>query len=201
MVTPRNVHTATLLPDGKVLVAGGVSAYDGKTYLASAEVYDPATGIWTATGKMIETRGYFTATRLTDGRVLVAGGHGRDGSGIVLTGAELFDPTRGSWTAAGAMITARYGHAATLLADSSVLVAGGEDGNGYLASAELYDPEKGTWTATASMFEARTGQTATLLRDGTVLLAGGVALRLDADQRLQPLVLPMAELYDPGSGH
>ncbi len=183
-----NGPTATLLADGTVLVAGG----DGSTGpLASAEVYEPSTGSWTATGSMIEARSQYTATLLLDGTVLVAGGGGSSGT---LTSAELFDPGSGSWTATGSMTEARSFHTATLLPDGTVLVAGGggpvipgshTSSFDLLASAELFDPRTGSWTATASMNEARYFHTATLLRNGTVLVIGGTT--------------GSAELYDPST--
>ena len=108
-----------MLPNGKVLVAGG---YDGSGSLASAELYDPASGTWTATGSLATARYAHTATLLPNGKVLVAGGY--DGSGI-LASAELYDPASGTWTATGSLATARDDHTATLLPNGKVLVAGG----------------------------------------------------------------------------
>ena len=154
----RDAHTATLLSDGTVLVAGGggpvipgghTSSFD---LLASAELFDPSTGSWTATGSMNEARYVHTATLLRNGTVLVIG---------ATTGsAELYDPSTRTWTVTGSMTEARDIAGATLLPDGTVLVAGGYSssgplGLGMLASAELYDPSSGTWTATGSMITAR----------------------------------------------
>ena len=186
LATARRYHTTTLLPNGKVLVAGGVNSGNA---LVSAELYDPASGTWTATGSLATARYHHTATLLPNGKVLVAGGF--DSSGNALASAELYDPASGTWTATGSLATARGGPTATLLPNGKVLVAGGYDGSGYLASAELYDPASGTWTATGSLVTARQIHTATLLTNGKVLVAGGGN---------NPTVVASAELYDPASG-
>src|ERR1700730_2608225 len=131
--TGRDLHTATLLPNGKVLVAGGDNS---SGYLASAELYDPVSGTWTATGSLNTARYDHTATLLPNGKVLVVGGFG---SSSALAGAELYDPASGTWTATGNLVAARYFHTATLLPNGMVLVAGGYNGSA-VASAELYNP-------------------------------------------------------------
>jgi len=189
MLEARGEPTATVLRDGTVLVAGGSGNDD--TSLASSELYDPRTGSWTATGSMLEARGFHTATMLPDGRVLVAGGMICDGyCHDELASAELYDPIAGTWTATGNMAVPRGGHTATLLADGTVLVAGGLRDGRELASVEIYDPRTGSWAATGSMLEARGWPPATLLPDGTVLVTGGTDGYSGGWHRL-------AELYDP----
>ena len=191
LATARSYHTATLLPNGEVLVAGG---YDGNSYPASTELYDPASGTWAATGSLASARAGHTATLLPNGKVLVAGGFNNSG---YPASAELYDPASGTWTGTGSLNPARAGHTATLLPNGKVLVAGGQGeagqgSNSYLASAELYDPALGTWTATGSLASARYFPTATLLPNGKVLVAGGYN---DTSGYLSS-----AELYDPTSG-
>jgi hypothetical protein len=187
MVTPRSGATAVLLATGKVLVFGGVGS-DNSCCLTSAELYDPSTGLWSATGGMRYE--HQTTTLLRDGRVLVTGtggDTGTDGS------AELYDPVSGTWAATGNMTTPRIYHSATLLSDGRVLVAGGQWGlkDLTLDSAELYDPSIGTWAATGRMLVPG-GGAATLLHNGKVLVAGGYDPGIGA--------LSAAELYDPASG-
>jgi hypothetical protein len=133
--TGRYLHTATLLPSGKVLVAGGVSSGSGR---ASAELYNPATGTWSATGSMTTAHFSHTVTLLHSGKVLVAAGFSNSIGAV--TASELYDPVTGTWSATGSMSTGRADHTATLLPSGKVLVAGGYDGSIVLASAELYDP-------------------------------------------------------------
>ncbi len=183
MATARNYHTATLLPNGTVLVAGG----SGAAYLASAEVYDPASGVWKATGSMTTPRAGHTATLLPNGTVLVAGGVGANS--VWLDSAELYDPASGVWKATGSMAATRARHTATLLPNGTVLVAGGSGAGPF--GAEVYDPASGAWTATGSMATARNTHTATLLPNGAVLVAGG------SDNNNLPLA--SAEVFVPWS--
>jgi hypothetical protein len=171
MLTGRFTHTASLLADGRVLVAGGFATLDHTRFAsASAELYDPATGNFTATGGMNVARVWHAAVSLDDGRVLVLGGS--DGS-KTLASAELYDPATGVFTVTGSMGTPRYGHTGTKLRDGRVLVAGGYNGTTALASAEIYDPASAAFEPAASMGAARAFHTASPRGDGTVLILGG----------------------------
>ena len=176
MATPRRFHTATLLPNGKVLVAGGQNA--GYAPVVSAELYDPSVGTFSATGNMTVPRAGHTATLLNNGKVLIAGG-ASDPTGTGVSSAELYDPSTGAFTAtAGSMTVARASQTATLLQSGKVLIAGGDalfyNGSGQsLASAETFDPSTGTFTATGNMTVPRESHTATLLSSGKILITGG----------------------------
>lgn len=187
MRTAHWTHTATLLSNGKVLVAGGLNSSYAPTVSATAELYDPATGTFSATGSMGAARSHHQAALLPNGIVLVTGGVGPD----YLATAELYDPATGTFSATGSMAIARREHTVTLFANGRVLVAGGYSSNSFVptAIAELYDPVTGTFGMTGSMKTARKNHTATLLPNGHVLLAGG----FDSDY------LATAELFDPAA--
>jgi Galactose oxidase, central domain len=209
MASPRKNHTATILADGEVLIAGGSD--NNGSVPASAELYDPTSGTFTATGAMNDAREFHTAALLGDGQVLIAGG--QNNSGTVLATTELYDPAKGTFAvttkafpATGTnMSDSREFHTATALADGQVLIAGGQDNGGtILATAELYDPLKGSFTTTTDAFpgtgtnmtDSRISHTATLFTGGPltdmVLVAGG----LDNAS----VIVSTAELYDPADG-
>jgi len=194
MASPRQSQTATLLQNGKVLVAGGVNA---GTYLSSAELYDPSAGTWSSAGTMSTPRYGSTATLLPSGKVLVAGGF-IPSVGVVLSSAELYDPNLNTWAPTGSMTDTRWDSTATLLSSGQVLVAGGGDSSVVVASAELYDPTTGTWTATGSMAGPRFLHSATLLTSGKVLVAGGQSGTTCGFGGFE--AMRSAELYDPATG-
>lgn len=216
----RTGASMTRLNDGRVLVAGGIRIDEESVLgpIASAEIYDPATGKFTQTGSMGEARVDHTATLLKDGRVLIAGGLYQPDpedsrQTFALETAEVFDPASGTFSNVGPMLDKRVGHSATLLGNGRVLIAGGsippetiltEPPTGplhevTLAAAELFDPATNRFTRTGPMTAARTGQAAVRLLDGRVLLAGGSVTKPYGDSDMQT-DLASAELYDPSSG-
>ena len=206
MLVGRYDHSATLMHDGRVLVAGGRSSFDDDV-LASAELFDPKTGSWSPAADMLTPTADHVATLLLDGRVLVVGDTDSelydpdsdswraaahiassgpvpspgpatllaDGRVLVITTRgtpRLYDPADDSWSLTGPMVTPRYNHMATLLADGSVLVVGGDiPPDVGLVSTELYDPATNTWMAMGETARPRT-HVPTLLPDGRVLDVG-----------------------------
>ena len=202
MSNARMGHSATVLPDGQVLIAGGE---DIVGTLASAELFTfnagtPADSTWTVTGSMVsKSRSRHSATLLPNGKVMVVGGRGSDISATTpidpLASIELYDPNDdgGTWTGGGDLQSPHTWHTATLLPTGEVLVAGGQEGEDYLASVEKVDLATGIWTAIGDMATERSGHSATLLADGKVLVAGGTGTT-------QFGTLKSAEIYNPASG-
>ncbi len=192
MASSRAAHSATTLPDGRVLVAGGFTTREYE--VAGTEIYDPSQGTFGPAAPMRTPRYGHTATLLPGGKVLLVGGWA--GRGEYLASAELYDPATDTFAPTGAMTAARAGHVALALRDGRVLLAGGVGtGQSFLSSAELYDPATGSFSPTGSMSVSRENHSAVRLADGRVLVAGGHTGRR-ADLRLHG----SAEIYDPAAG-
>jgi len=184
MLEPRAGHTATLLPDGKVLITGGMRR--NQDFYRSAELYDPAKREFLPTGSMSMPRVGHAAVLLHSGKVLIVGGWiGRGGT----DSAELYDPATGKFTTLSKMTSVRGRPTTALLANGDVLITGGSDhdGPGALTSAEIFRADLSRFEAVGAMHAARAGHTATLLSDGRVLIVGGRGDKLTGS----------AELYDP----
>ena len=198
MTTPRSGHTATLLQNGKVLIAGGSANPlfgNPNGNFATAELYDPATRTFAATGNMTAALVAPTATRLADGRVLIVGGVPHTCCGGYLPASELYDPSTGTFSAAGVPPNINWVlTTATLLNTGKVLITGiGGSNDTSNFGAALYDPLAGTFTATGSMALVHYSPTATLLASGKVLIAEGIC---DEDY----YYATGSELYDPVNG-
>lgn len=195
MLAPRFEHTATALPDGRVLLAGGLSIAEEETAPTdSVELFDPSNGTFSRAAGMEVPRSDHAAVTLDDDRVLVVAG---DLGGRVTGRVEVFDFERGSWTGVASLNGERRGHAATLLEDGTVLVSGGEsvrDGaRTSLGFAERYDPEADSWDRAGDMECPRSRHGQALLPDGRVLAAGGDA----AFPGEPPVARSCVEIYDP----
>ena len=189
MSMQRADHSATLLLNGKVLIAGGRTPSDAPFLVNTAELYDPATGAFTPTSSMTAPRGKHTATLLPDGKVLLVGGETASP-----TTADLYDPANAQFTAVQLAAVAGIGASAVLLTNGQVLVVGGRNpvfGGDYLVTnAQQIDPIAGTSTVKAALVFAREEPTATLLSNGKVLVVGGTGLGR---------YITRAELYDPAT--
>jgi hypothetical protein len=169
MSQARTGHTATLLPDGRVLVTGGQNVSGA---LRTAEIYNPSTGGFSSTGSMAQPRVNAVATLLADGRVLVTGGFNFTAETFTnLTTAEIYNPATSQFTATASMNVPRTGHSATLLHDGRVFVVGGTSSN--IRQAEIFDPAASTFTTLPLMLVARAQAVAFTLPNGNVLVAGG----------------------------
>ena len=183
--TARRAHSATLLNDGRVLVAGGLTG-DG-TQLTSAEIYDPATESWSSAGDMSLGRFNHSAIRLASGKVLVVGGSSVDPS----LWSETYDPSNNTWTPVGPMLAWASGRTLTLLADGVLAVSYTQ---GSAVNAQIYSPSTNGWTAAAPLHHPRSGHSATLLPDGRVLVSGGSIPGANA-------IEPTSEIFDPAAGN
>jgi len=194
----RNQGTSTLLPSGKVLLAGGSGSRWTGSYctmnqdLKSAEVFDPTSGKWSFTSNMTRVRLQHTATRLSSGKVLVVGGRSSIYSSMCNAETELYDEATKKWTNTGKLNEGRCYHKAVRLASGKVLVIGGYSNSKMQSSCELYDPKTAKWTTTGSLKTARIQFGTARLKNGKVLVAGG---RVVAGG-----TLASAELYDPATG-
>jgi hypothetical protein len=152
----RNGHTATLLQDGRVLIAGGTK---------TAELYDPVTGVFTETGSMSVEHFFGRAILLRNGKVLITGA----------APFELFDPVTNTFSGVDTLPNDVAGGTAVLLKDGRVLISGGLAADGRLThEAYFYDPVTAQFTLAGKLLTAREGHSATLLADGTILIAGGI---------------------------
>jgi hypothetical protein len=215
MGTARDGHTATLLPDGRVVVIGGERIQPRRDMLASVEIYDPATDTWSPSTALPESRANHTATLLDDGTILVIGGGRHNAIGVpsgldVRATALVYDPSTGASVSLGPTRVPRHGHQAVRLPSGRILVVGGSDNNSEimpaqgaqnpqpfgraLASAELFDPATRAFSDTSSMSAGRFAFTAVLLADGRVMVSGGANYESEAQS------LATSELYDEATG-
>jgi hypothetical protein len=181
------------MSSGKVLVAGGQSGVGSFVYLATGQLFDPATSTWSSTASMSAGRSNYTLTRLNSGSVLAAGGYTTSGS--ALASAELYNPTTNVWTAAGSMSVTGVRREAVVLNTGNVLVTGGGGSLHAIATTDIYNSSAGTWSTGPSMITFRVRHNITLLADGRVLVNGG-----DDDNSFGVNILANAEIYDPASG-
>lgn len=192
MGSARAAHTATALPDGRVLLAGGMTGEENTA--AGAELYDPASGAFSRCGPMHTPRHGHTATLLPEGTVLISGGY--DAAGRYLDTAEIYDPVANTFGSTGPMASTRAGHIAVPLQGGRVLLIGGVgEGWTFLSSAEIYDPANATFALTGSMRRSREGHAAVALADGRVFVSGGHQGRRSAIE-----LYTSAEIYDPAMG-
>ena len=215
LTVPRATHSATVLPDGRVLVAGGVNGAErnkseaagqpGRTdqppwhqrdigasaSVADVECYDAPENAWALVSPLIEARSGHCAVCLNNGQVMILAGSGRQGT---LNSVELYNPTDDQWTAASPMGVPRFSHTATLLNNGHVMVCAGNNlyqGAGQiLDSVEIYDPVGDSWTVAPSISIARMNHSATLLASGEVLVLGGYSAKMNT-------AIDDASLFDP----
>jgi serine/threonine protein kinase/N-acetylneuraminic acid mutarotase len=175
MSYPRDSHTATALPDGRVLVTGGIDR-EAEKALDSAEIYDPATNTWRTTDTMEFPQGLHSAALLPDGRVMIAGGVAAPMQPRF--GAQIYDPATDQWRMAGVLDDEHLNGTITPLADGRVVAIGGRTVNGEaIASIEIYAPSTSSWVRLTTLKTPRANHTATLLPDGRILVIGGLQYR------------------------
>lgn len=192
MSVARMAHTASVLGDSRVLVAGGFTGDESAS--RSAELYDPASDRFSPLARMVTVRQSHTATVLPGGKVLIVGGYGAGNA--VIANAELFDPATNRFTATGSLGASRAGHIAVLLGSGKVLIAGGVGPAWtFLSSAEVYDPATGRFSRTRDMTEVRESHAAVQLHDGRVLIVGG-----HRGRRADIILYTSAETYDATTG-
>lgn len=193
MNTGRFGHTATLLPNGNILVIGGYNTYND--YLSSVELYNPSLNIWTTVASLTSARVFHTATLLSTGEVLVVGG--RNANGTIGT-AEKYDYRTNLWSSAGTIPQARFHHTTSLLHNGDVLIAGGVSlsGSGLLPveTTAIYNPSVNTWILTDSLYTSKAASQSTLLPDNTILVTGGYT-------STSCTVSGVCFIYNPGLGY
>ena len=189
LITPRDSHTATLLNDGTILIAAGETNQGGViAATAAAEIYNPTTGTFAATGNLNVASFGHSATLLNTGKVLIGGGSANQSGTGGLSRTELYDPVAKTFSLGASLSTPRQAFAATLLSTGQVLLVGGYDNNNHvLASADLYDPTSASISVAGNLNNARQAHTVTSMNNGLVLIAGGF------DQNV--LALSSAETY------
>ena len=193
MTTGRYLHRAVKLSDGRVIVMGGCSAFGCAADTPTAEIFEPATGTWSAAAPMKSHRASFSATRLPDGRVLVTGGYSSAGT---LTENETYDPRKNKWIVNAPMPHPHAVHVSVTMQDGRVLVAGGDTGLGLPGrEADVFDPTSGHWQSVGLMGEPREYFAAAGLPNGKVLIVGGFSYRGEVF-----VTLSSCEIFSPGKG-
>lgn len=186
MTAARTDACSVLLPDGSVVISGGIS---GRSVLGSAEIFG-ADGRFRAAAPMTDPRSEHACAVLPDGTMLVAGGRGNRGG--ILNSVEIYDPAANAWKPAPPMIAARAGATVTVLKDQRILVAGGDTSGAVSDSLEIYDPQTGRFSAAnPTLSIPRRQHAAALLPDGRVLIAGGS----DGTNALDTV-----DVFDPATG-
>lgn len=196
MKAARYNHQVALLPDGRVLVMGGFDNWDNLVSQKSAEIFDPATGVFSSTSDLLQPRAFSASASLADGRVVIIGGWIAANVPILAT-SEFFDPATGKFTRApGSMLEPRTQHAAVTLSDGRVAVIGGHDGRSMSQIIELFDPATGRFRTKGRIVAPRVNPRLVRLPGDKVLVIGGGAPSPEGEWR----GLDSIELYDPATG-